>query len=83
LGGDIPYGSRGHVLTRAERKEYLPLPGEGVAEKEYLNDIIRVDSKLDIDIEGIKNEKNEAEDNLPKTTPALRCQQVMRTLSPR
>ncbi|XP_063992642.1 uncharacterized protein LOC135170599 isoform X1 [Diachasmimorpha longicaudata] len=22
LGGDIPYGSRGHVLTRAERKEY-------------------------------------------------------------
>lgn len=26
LGGDIPYGSRGHVLTRAERKEYSPLP---------------------------------------------------------
>ncbi|XP_026461428.1 transcriptional regulator ovo isoform X2 [Ctenocephalides felis] len=25
LGGDIPYGSRGHVLTRAERKEYLPI----------------------------------------------------------
>lgn len=25
LGGDIPYGSRGHVLTRAERKEYPPL----------------------------------------------------------
>ncbi|XP_066992900.2 transcriptional regulator ovo isoform X2 [Anabrus simplex] len=24
LGGDIPYGSRGHILTRAERKEYLP-----------------------------------------------------------
>lgn len=22
LGGDVPYGSRGHVLTRAERKEY-------------------------------------------------------------
>lgn len=22
LGGDIPYGSRGHVLTQAERKEY-------------------------------------------------------------
>lgn len=25
LGGDIPYGSRGHVLTRAERKEYAPI----------------------------------------------------------
>ncbi|XP_066244717.1 transcriptional regulator ovo isoform X3 [Euwallacea similis] len=25
LGGDIPYGSRGHVLTRAERKEYPPI----------------------------------------------------------
>ncbi|XP_031340062.1 transcriptional regulator ovo isoform X2 [Photinus pyralis] len=25
LGGDVPYGSRGHVLTRAERKEYPPL----------------------------------------------------------
>lgn len=25
LGGDVPYGSRGHVLTRAERKEYLPI----------------------------------------------------------
>jgi len=25
LGGDVPYGSRGHVLTRAERKEYAPL----------------------------------------------------------
>lgn len=24
LGGDIPYGSRGHVLTQAERKEYPP-----------------------------------------------------------
>lgn len=24
LGGDVPYGSRGHVLTRAERKEYAP-----------------------------------------------------------
>ncbi|XP_018572914.1 transcriptional regulator ovo-like isoform X2 [Anoplophora glabripennis] len=24
LGGDVPYGSRGHVLTRAERKEYPP-----------------------------------------------------------
>ncbi|KAK7864632.1 hypothetical protein R5R35_012407 [Gryllus longicercus] len=23
-GGDAPYGSRGHILTRAERKEYLP-----------------------------------------------------------
>ncbi|KAK0159835.1 hypothetical protein PV327_010907 [Microctonus hyperodae] len=38
LGGDVPYGSRGHVLTRAERKEYgsplvipstdKPLPGK-------------------------------------------------------
>ncbi|XP_060531336.1 transcriptional regulator ovo isoform X2 [Cylas formicarius] len=31
LGGDVPYGSRGHVLTRAERKEYAPaaaLPGK-------------------------------------------------------
>lgn len=26
LGGDIPYGSRGHVLTRAERKEYSNPP---------------------------------------------------------
>lgn len=76
MGGDAPYGSRGHVLTRAERKEYLPLPGEGVAKKEYLNENNRVDSKLDIDLDGIKNEKNDAEDNLPKTTPALRCQQV-------
>ncbi|XP_063908221.1 transcriptional regulator ovo isoform X2 [Zophobas morio] len=25
LGGDVPYGSRGHVLTRAERKEYAPI----------------------------------------------------------
>ncbi|KAL1505645.1 hypothetical protein ABEB36_005163 [Hypothenemus hampei] len=25
FGGDIPYGSRGHVLTRAERKEYPPI----------------------------------------------------------
>ncbi|KAJ8936190.1 hypothetical protein NQ314_012460 [Rhamnusium bicolor] len=25
LGGDVPYGSRGHVLTRAERKEYAPV----------------------------------------------------------
>lgn len=25
LGGDVPYGSRGHVLTRAERKEFPPL----------------------------------------------------------
>lgn len=25
LGGDVPYGSRGHVLTRAERKEYSPI----------------------------------------------------------
>ncbi|XP_044748211.1 transcriptional regulator ovo-like isoform X2 [Coccinella septempunctata] len=25
LGGDAPYGSRGHVLTRAERKEYAPI----------------------------------------------------------
>ncbi|XP_050303343.1 transcriptional regulator ovo isoform X3 [Anthonomus grandis grandis] len=25
LGGDVPYGSRGHVLTRAERKEYPPI----------------------------------------------------------
>lgn len=24
LGGDIPYGSRGHVLTQAQRKEYPP-----------------------------------------------------------
>lgn len=24
LGGEIPYGSRGHVLTQAERKEYPP-----------------------------------------------------------
>ncbi|CAD7090496.1 unnamed protein product [Hermetia illucens] len=26
LGGQIPYGSRGHVLTQAERKEYPPPP---------------------------------------------------------
>ncbi|XP_053971573.1 transcriptional regulator ovo isoform X1 [Hylaeus volcanicus] len=26
LGGDVPYGSRGHVLTRAERKEYSSPP---------------------------------------------------------
>ncbi|XP_012279999.1 transcriptional regulator ovo isoform X2 [Orussus abietinus] len=26
LGGDVPYGSRGHVLTRAERKEYSNPP---------------------------------------------------------
>lgn len=26
LGGDIPYGSRGHVMTRAERKEYSSPP---------------------------------------------------------
>ena len=25
LGGDVPYGSRGHVLTRADRKEYAPV----------------------------------------------------------
>lgn len=25
MGGDVPYGSRGHVLTRAERKEYAPI----------------------------------------------------------
>ncbi|KAJ0179421.1 hypothetical protein K1T71_005133 [Dendrolimus kikuchii] len=25
LGGDIPYGHRGHVLTQAERKQYLPV----------------------------------------------------------
>ncbi|CAH1996571.1 unnamed protein product [Acanthoscelides obtectus] len=33
LGGDVPYGSRGHVLTRAERKEYpavLKPPAEKV-----------------------------------------------------
>ncbi|KAL5275694.1 OVOL1 family protein [Megaselia abdita] len=24
LGGDVPYGSRGHVLTQAQRKEYPP-----------------------------------------------------------
>ncbi|XP_072942200.1 uncharacterized protein ovo isoform X2 [Epargyreus clarus] len=29
LGGDIPYGShRGHVLTQAERKQYLPVVAE-------------------------------------------------------
>lgn len=29
LGGDIPYGShRGHVLTQAERKQYLPVVSE-------------------------------------------------------
>lgn len=26
LGGDVPYGSRGHVLTRAERKDYSSPP---------------------------------------------------------
>nr|XP_023014705.1 transcriptional regulator ovo isoform X2 [Leptinotarsa decemlineata] len=30
LGGDKPYGSRGHVLTRAERKEYPALKQEKV-----------------------------------------------------
>lgn len=29
LGGDVPYGShRGHVLTQAERKQYLPVVAE-------------------------------------------------------
>ncbi|XP_030023604.2 transcriptional regulator ovo isoform X1 [Manduca sexta] len=28
LGGDIPYGHRGHVLTQAERKQYLPVVSE-------------------------------------------------------
>ncbi|XP_075972082.1 uncharacterized protein LOC142973941 isoform X2 [Anticarsia gemmatalis] len=28
LGGDVPYGSRGHVLTQAERKQYLPVIAE-------------------------------------------------------
>lgn len=37
LGGDVPYGSRGHVLTRAERKEYLPiLPKEKSSDEKSL-----------------------------------------------
>ena len=36
LGGDVPYGSRGHVLTRAERKEYSSPPIAPPLEPKFL-----------------------------------------------
>ncbi|XP_051173001.1 transcriptional regulator ovo isoform X2 [Leptopilina boulardi] len=36
LGGDVPYGSRGHVLTRAERKEYSSPPIAPSSEPKFL-----------------------------------------------
>ncbi|XP_033216845.1 uncharacterized protein LOC117172755 isoform X2 [Belonocnema kinseyi] len=36
LGGDVPYGSRGHVLTRAERKEYSSPPIAPSLEPKFL-----------------------------------------------
>lgn len=47
LGGDIPYGHRGHVLTQAERKQYLPVVVE--------------DNKKTEDKPLIKEEKNSLE----------------------
>ena len=36
LGGDVPYGSRGHVLTRAERKEYSSPPIASSTDPKFL-----------------------------------------------
>ncbi|KAK6630228.1 hypothetical protein RUM43_015021 [Polyplax serrata] len=74
LGGDVPYGSRGHVLTRAERKEYLPL-----VEETGKTDFQTQKNKEDVPLGVVKHEKGlekEEEDEMSKMTPALRCQQV-------
>lgn len=46
MGGDIPYGCRGHVLTQAERKEY-PTPSLDKKEPNSEN-IIIVDDERDL-----------------------------------
>lgn len=70
------YGAGGHVPTRAERKEYLPLPNE-LAKKEYLKDGENEDATEDCALTEIKHEKEEKDDvDCPKSAPALRCRQV-------
>ncbi|KAL0269027.1 UNVERIFIED_CONTAM: hypothetical protein PYX00_010771 [Menopon gallinae] len=69
-------GAGGHVLTRAERKEYLPLPNE-LAKKEYLKDCEKDEVTEDCGLPEVKHEKEEKDDaDAPKIAPALRCRQV-------
>ncbi|XP_013185952.1 transcriptional regulator ovo isoform X2 [Amyelois transitella] len=52
LGGDIPYGShRGHVLTQAERKQYLPVVAEDKKTEE--KPLIKEEKDVNLDSEPV------------------------------
>lgn len=44
LGGDIPYGHRSHVLTQAERKQYLPVLVEEIKQED--KPLVKEEKKL-------------------------------------
>ncbi|XP_053600075.1 transcriptional regulator ovo isoform X2 [Plodia interpunctella] len=77
LGGDIPYGShRGHVLTQAERKQYLPV----VAEDKKTEEKPLIKEEKDVNLESEPVVLPSRSSPSPESTPGIdnnvTCQKV-------
>lgn len=72
LGGDVPYGARGHVLTQAQRKEYPLLQIKKEPKSKLIKDKEILPSEKPIKIKSSKPPS-------PPVEPAVRCSVIQRT----
>lgn len=77
LGGDIPYGSHRHVLTQAERKQYLPIKVDDKKKSEKDKPLIKEEKEL---VENAPVVLPSRSSPLPESTPSpdsnVTCQKV-------
>ncbi|KAL0839683.1 hypothetical protein ABMA28_016336 [Loxostege sticticalis] len=77
LGGDIPYGShRGHVLTQAERKQYLPVVSEEKKTEDRPPLIKEEKDSLDTEPVVLPSRSTPSPESAPSPDNNVTCQKV-------
>jgi len=80
LGGGIPYGAIGHVLTSAQRKAYPPIPAKSDTKEKITPKILKEKDILPTE-ETISLKSKPKPPRSPSPEPVVRCSVIKRTPS--